>query len=856
MLTTAIRLLATLLLSLSLFACGDKSPRMDLEINVTMNGKLVPHARLMMDDKPLGETGDDGQFNASMNKQPGKQIKLEAKLDVPGFEVQPWTSEFTVKLPNEGEVLKYVFDVELKAMPFVVIAVQEKGAPVAGATITVDKLEVGKTNEGGSFVYKYQPNSTKPAVVTVSKNGYSTWKKTAKFEPGNKLFVGIFKRVAVTFETLKTEYGADVGIGGITVMIDGKAKGKTNDMGGLTFNYDDEPGKQVSVTYLAPGNLPAKWVGNMSIEGGSTIRQYFKMVNSKPIKIAFFNFAGNTPGVDLKDVAAQTQAAIRAQLFKQSAFHEVTGDVLNKEIKSVNSNISKLVNKGWQHTRLQSLMDMVAVGSVSMDEKGFLIEVKFHSASGKLIFSQLIRADSRRDLNSAAKELADNIMERFPFEGTVTASKDDHYDINLGKNFAISKGSEFMPLAAVDENASSIKSVKPVFTVKKVGDKVSYASLDTGAAAVKIAIGERVVRTMQREGEPSSGREFFVLSVKGGVAKDASALAGVNIYLNNDWVGTTGSDGHVSLNIHTGKIYNLMLYRHGFQQVIEKIKIEKKGESKQFVMAANFAVFKVESTPSSAIVYVDDVVLGKTPMLDGKLVSLGFHNVRLNAGDNYREWEEVIEFDKKSEDRTGSKKIVLYKDYMKLGIAAEAKGNVDAAIAAYAATVSGHPDYSEAHHRLAQLYLDEKDDFDKAIKEFENVLFLPENEQLIFKQYAIAYTNLGHAYYEKGNNKMSANRSEAAQYYSKAVQNLKTAKQNSRFFPSKFYDQALHDTYYYLALSYQKLYMISNRSNMLNDANLAWRDYFDFFPSALEGDPVFVQQRETAKKFWNQIKDK
>jgi hypothetical protein len=42
----------------------------------------------------------------------------------------------------------------------------------------------------------------------------------------------------------------------------------------------------------------------------------------------------------------------------------------------------------------------------------------------------------------------------------------------------------------------------------------------------------------------------------------------------------------------------------------------------------------------------------------------------------------------------------------------------------------------------------------------------------------------------------------------------------------------------------------------LNDANLAWRDYFDFFPKSLEGDPVFMQQRETAKKFWNQIKDK
>jgi tetratricopeptide (TPR) repeat protein len=273
-------------------------------------------------------------------------------------------------------------------------------------------------------------------------------------------------------------------------------------------------------------------------------------------------------------------------------------------------------------------------------------------------------------------------------------------------------------------------------------------------------------------------------------------------------------------------------------------------------MAANYALFKVESTPSPATVYVDGELLGKTPMLEGNQIGLGFHTVRLNAGENYREWEEVVEFDKKIEDRTGAKKIILYKDYLKLGAAAEARGNIDAAIAAYAATVKAHPDYSDAHSRMAQLYLDEKDDFDGAIREFENVLSLPENEQLIFKQYAIAYTNLGHAYYEKGNHTMTENRNESAQYYAKAVQNLKVAKQNTRFFPEDEYDEAVHDTYYYLALSYQKLYMVSNRASFLNEANLAWRDYFDFFPRSLEGNPDFVKQRDTARKFWSQIKDK
>jgi tetratricopeptide (TPR) repeat protein len=769
--------------------------------------------------------------------------------------VQPWKSEFTVKLPNEGEILKYVFDVELKAAPFVVLDVQEKGVPISGAAVRVNNQDVGKTGDNGGLIYKYQPGSNKTALVEVSKNGYSTWKKSATLAPGNRVAVDIFKQVSVAFEALKDEYGRGVGIPGIAVSVNGKGIGKTNAMGVLNFDYSGEPGKPVKVSYSAPGYLPSQWTSSMAIEGGTTVRHYFYPLTPKPIKVALLRFGGNTPGVDLKDAVVQTQAAIRSQLFKHGVFQEVEGGVLDREMKAANLSVAKLTSKGWQETRMQGLIDMVVVGSVAKDDKGYIIEAKFHSSGGKLIYSQVIRADDRSDINSAAREITSNVIERFPFEGTVTAMRDDRFEINLGKPYAISRGTEFSLIAAAGIKAAPENAM---LVVKSVGDSSALAVLEDGSKSVKVAIGDRVVRRVAREGEAGggSGRESFSLVVKGGAGKDASAIAGVNIYLNNDWVGSTGADGRAKVNIRTGKNFTLMLYRHGYQQVSEKIKIEKSGESKQYVMAANYALYKVESSPSPATIYVDGELLGKTPMLDGKQLTLGFHTVRVTAGENYRDWEAVVEFDKKIINHTGANKITLYKDYMKIGETAENKGNIDAAIAAYAATVKGHPDYSEAHHRLAQLYLDEKNDFNGAIREFENVLSLPENEQLIFKQYAVAYTNLGHAYYEKGNDKMAENSNEAAQYYAKAVQNLKIAKQNTRFFPADEYDSALHDTNYYLALSYQKLYIISKRANMLNDANLAWRDYFDFFPRALENDPVFTGQRETAKKFWNQIKDK
>jgi tetratricopeptide (TPR) repeat protein len=158
------------------------------------------------------------------------------------------------------------------------------------------------------------------------------------------------------------------------------------------------------------------------------------------------------------------------------------------------------------------------------------------------------------------------------------------------------------------------------------------------------------------------------------------------------------------------------------------------------------------------------------------------------------------------------------------------------AIAAYRGTEKGHPDYSEAHHRLATIYLDDKNDYDAAIREFENVLSLPENQQLIYKQFSVAFTNLGHAYYEKGNALVATDKQAAAQNFALALQKLQIAKQNTRFFPTMRYDEALHDTYYYLALSYHKLYLITKKATVLNDANTAWREYFD--SNAGQGDPT------------------
>ncbi len=90
--------------------------------------------------------------------------------------------------------------------------------------------------------------------------------------------------------------------------------------------------------------------------------------------------------------------------------------------------------------------------------------------------------------------------------------------------------------------------------------------------------------------------------------------------------------------------------------------------------------------------------------------------------------------------------------------------------------------------------------------------------------------NLGHAYYEKGNELVPTDREAAAQNFSRAIQYLEKAKQNTGFFPRVRYDETVHNTYYYTALSYHKLYQLTRKNALRDRAKLAWREYLDIFP--------------------------
>jgi tetratricopeptide (TPR) repeat protein len=639
------------------------------------------------------------------------------------------------------------------------------------------------------------------------------------------------------------------------VFLNDRKVGSTNRKG--VYVYSGSPVKNARLKISATGYIPQTWDTSVDVQGKKAVGHHFYPATPNPIRVGIHGFVNNSPDKDLTDVIHRVESAIGDHLFAHTCFKEVSQNHLKQLMGESHLDMETIATKGWQNTALDNTVDVIVSGSVTADDAGMTIETTVITADGHIILSQINRARKAENIGSSTKVIVNGIVNQFPFEGTIAVVDAGGYRINLGTaGFNIRRGNEFRYMSVQTDGSGHISGFREAGLLRVV-DTEDTASL-VEAVDLKpdqtVAVGDRVVRRIYLEQQKETEKASAVILVNGGIFPDEKPLWGVNVYLGSTWMGTTGADGKVQIPLSLYTEHDLLLSRHGYKPVRDVISVDADRQVKEFYLEVANALFRAESEPTNADVFVDGVKIGAPPLLEGKLVTFGFRKIRLSVGGDYRDWEEVVEVQQPEVDRTGENRIVFVKDYLKIGKKAEAAGDVDGAMRAYASTEKGNPDYSISRCRLAQLYMDEKSDFDAAIGEFENVLALPENRQIIYKQFAVTYTNLGHAYYEKGNALVQADPQAAARNFAKAIEKLTTAKQNTRFFPNDRFDEAVHDTYYYTALAYHKLYLVTKKRSLIHKTDIAWREYFDFFPKALANKGNFAGMRDTGEKYWTQIK--
>src|SRR5256885_1514528 len=372
MATTHVRFLPVLLATALLGACGE---RLDVEVKATIDGQPAAQAKVTVDREELGVTDARGLFTQRLRKKAGTEVEVTVSKEAPGYRIDPWKSSFLVKLPKGDQIVTYRVEADLKATRYVTVRVSEGGTPVPEAKVTVGGKEEGVTDAKGEFVYSYRTQPAKGAEIGVAKSGFSAYRATRQLEPGQVVVIAL----------------------------------------------------------AAPGYVPSTWKATVKLEGHVNLQRYFYPTAPRPIRIGVYRVVGNTPGVDLKEVAAQAEQALATQLFKFPAFREVPGERLQAEVNQRKLSIARITTKGWQDTPLRASVDMIVLGSVAKDDGGYLVEVKFHTANGKIIFSEIARARSAGGINGAVRDIASNVIERFPLEGTVVGKEDDRYRIHIGR---------------------------------------------------------------------------------------------------------------------------------------------------------------------------------------------------------------------------------------------------------------------------------------------------------------------------------------------------------------------------------------------------------------------------------------
>src|SRR6266705_3223307 len=470
-----------------------------------------------------------------------------------------------------------------------------------------------------------------------------------------------------------------------------------------------------------------------------------------------------------------------------------------------------------------------------------LLSVKVAGAKGKPIGGFAETGKFAR-IKSLCEDVASKVLEVFPFEGHVLGFEEGRAVTSLssGKDRGVKKGDG---VALYHWDGAVPPKVAPLgkAVVRRVDRDFSRVELQKGAQTP--VMGDKVVLLPRAVEAAFSGAA--VLTVKAGREGSEKPLADVNVYRDGIWVGMTGPNGEIRVPVASGEKHVFLFARAGIKPHQEEIKAGQALEQKTILLPQTLSRLKLASEPSGARVLVDDEDVGTTPLETDVL--MGFHRVKLELpGEDWRAYDKVMEFTAQEENYTGSRRIALQKDVLRQSDALLQQGSVDAAITLLSQVQPGHADYSAAHHRLAGIYLDEKKDPARAIPEFQKVLDLPENRELVNKRFAVTFLNLGRAYYLQG----------TPEGYQKAIDQLLIARSNKRFFPQDKHDQATHDTLYFLALASHKLYHLRGDEGLLQETSARWKEYFDFFPASLQNDDEVKQARTGAEHYYEEVRRK
>jgi len=843
----------------------------------------LPDANIYLNQKFIGKTDEKGFFSTNVDLNVGESYTLIIERENNGYEYGPWETHFKVageeqrakKKEKKGEenvtTLEGEFDIltELQRAELGKASLYEmyhflaiidgymdytlevrRGKPVEDASVIINGTYMGKTDITGRLTVRYSGQEKRKERIQVSKEGEHTWIQHIDVYPDAVITADLDKRLSVEMYAVTDNYNVIRGIEGTRVFLDNRYMGISGTDGRISFNYENEKGvdRELQLVVLYPSNYyPDRIVKTYDIHRElSTLQDYVFSYTKVPVSpgVAVFPLTvRNGDDLLLKRQAEDVKASIIDYLTSGGVFNNVSGKTLAQLAREEGLTLAKKGVNWSDIPVIKDKVDAVVFGSLEWSGTLFQLYVCGVEYTGEVI-SEINKFVTMREIQSVLEDFTVSFRKNFPFEGNISSIGNKMY-INLGRRQGVARNNKFYSYYEYFDRIKGDYSKKRVarLVVVDTGETLSACTLETISEGYLLEAGGRV----KRYREPI--QELKEIPVTIVVTSGSNMVGNVNVYLDDRWRGQTDENGELQLSLAESLDADILVYKEGYKPAKVALKVLEDSGKITVDLSRGMTEFIVDSNPSDALLFIDGDFKGKTPIIEKPIqVPYGYHLVELKR-EGYKEYKKYISFGEKRFSLTGDEAVRLYKDYYTDAETEYKKGNIHEAIITLQSVSSEHPDFGRAAEFLAFIYLNDLKDNEQSIYYYNRAIEVLNNDLTV-----ISYYNMGQAYFNIAEKLFYTDARSAEENYRNAVSAFNVIREKKNRLSISQRKNVYQNTLFYLSVSYQKLYYMTNQSEYLTRAFYSWADYFDFFDDKLMEEQQFKDQYAVAVSYRDEVK--
>ncbi len=847
----------------------------------------LPDADIYLNQRFIGRTDQKGFFLTDINLIVGESYTLRIEKDRAGYVYGPWETDFRVaaerkkkrekkeepeeQLPSlEGEfdVLaeiekaelgraslydKYYFLAILDGYMFYTVKVTGKGSmDVAEAAVIVNGTVEGHTDESGLFMVKYAGEDSRRDNVLVFKEGEHIWQKSEEISPKFNLDVDLSKMLLIDLYAYTENYDVVSGIGGAQVYINDLWMGKTGRSGFFGHRYENDRGVDGELTLrieYPEGYYPEK-----------EERSFFIQDDLQRLAYSGFSYSREAPAPRITVIPLQIGDGGNVLLSRRTydlkrgledylAIGGIFSIVSDRNITNLFEQFDLEIGKSgtdWSEIQfLKNEVDGIIFGNLSSAGNAFMVELYGIDYTGKII-GQTERRVSLRDFQSIPDSFVEQFRSNFPYEGTISAI-DKKIHLNLGTRHGVELDDKFYSFLNYYDVIKHDYSKKRVakLRITEVAGSSSSGELESISEGYLLEPGGKV----KRFSEPAQALKELPITIL--VTSGRDRVSGANIYLDDQWTGQTDDEGILQVFLTESAAADVLVYKEGYIPAKIDIKVQEGESSYRVNLKQGKTQFTIDSDPRGALLFVNGEFKGNTPVVRNPIeLPYGFHRIELKL-DGYKDYNQYLKFSERRLSLTGDERVMLHEDYLGQAEDAYEDGKIDETLKILKGVPENHPDYKKSMEFCGYIYLRHYREYKESIACFSRAIDL---KKISTETSVISYYNYGQACYNRAEELYYDSSLRSQSYYQLALEIFNVVKERRSRLLSSGRKHIYQDVLFYVAVSHQKLYYLTNLGKFLSKAHYSWIDYFDFFDNNLFKDSYYENQYRVAESYREEIK--